>query len=250
MTAPAWLRGRPVAHRGLHSPGVPENSLAAFRAAAEAGYAIELDVQPSAEGEPLAFHDEDLGRLTGTAGPVAALPLAQAATRRLLGTAEPIPALAQVLHTVAGRVPLLIEIKDQDGALGPATGALPAGVARVLAGYEGDVAVMSFSPHAVAAYRAAGGTAAVGLTSCGYARDDWPTVPADRRATLARIVDFDAVGASFVSHDHRDLQNPAVTALRARGVPVLCWTIRSPDEETAARHLADNITFEGYRAAL
>ncbi|MBV0892178.1 phosphodiesterase [Paracoccus sp. Z118] len=243
---PAGLLSRPIAHRGLHSPGVPENSMAAFRAAVRAGYAIELDVQPAADGTPLVFHDYDLQRLTGRAGLIWGLSPDQAAGCRLLGTDETIPTLSQVLDEVAGRVPLLVEIKDTDGGLGPAVGDLPARVADLLAGHEAEVAVMSFNPHAVAAVHAAAPALPVGLTSCDFAADDWPGVPAARRADYARLADFDRVGASFVSHDHRDLGNPAVVALAARGVPVLCWTIRSPEQEAAARRIARNITFEGY----
>ena len=69
-----------------------------------------------------------------------------------------------------------------------------------------------------------------------------------KRSHLAQIADFDAVGASFISHDRNDLENPAVLALKARGVPVLTWTIRSQGQEVEARRTADNITFEDYLA--
>lgn len=245
MLHPDFLT-RPIAHRGLHGPGAPENSAAAFRAAIAAGHGIELDVQPAADGTPLVFHDDTLDRMAGITGPVRGLTTAQAAGVRLAGTDEGIQTLAEVLELVAGRVPLLVEIKDQDGALGPAPADLPRSVARVLNGYAGPVAVMSFNPHMVADFRAAAGGVAAGLTSCAFDRDDWPEVPDARRASLARLDDFDRVGASFVSHDHVDLANPAVTALRARGVPVLCWTIRSAADESAARRGADAITYEGY----
>ena len=246
------LSARPIAHRGLHGAGVhgagvPENSMAAFRAAVAAGYAIEMDTQPAVDGTPLVFHDDHLFRLTGTDGQIAGLSVAGAAALRLLDSDQGIPTLAEVLAEVAGRVPLLIEVKDSDGALGPDVGALPARVADTLSAYAGPVAVMSFNPHSVAAVHAAAPGLTVGLTTCGFAPADWPGVPQDRLAALARIDDFARTGASFVSHDHRDLGRPAVLALKAQGAPVLCWTIRSPQEERAARAVADNITFEGYR---
>ncbi|MBB1491658.1 MULTISPECIES: glycerophosphodiester phosphodiesterase family protein [unclassified Paracoccus (in: a-proteobacteria)] len=248
MLHPDFL-SRPLAHRGLHGPGVPENSMAAFRAAMERGYGIELDVQPAADGTPLVFHDEELFRLTGTDGRVAALSVAEAAARRLLGTDQTISTLAQVLEIVAGRVPVLIEIKDQDGALGPGMGDLPARVAEAVCPHAAKghpVAVMSFNPCAVRALREGDPALTVGLTSCAFPKRSWPGVPQKRRAALARLEDFEEIGATFVSHDHRDLGNPAVGRLAARGVPVLCWTIRSPLEEAAARRVARNITFEGY----
>ena len=226
MLHPDFLT-RPLAHRGLHGPGVPENSMAAFRAAVAQGYGIELDVQPAADGTPLVFHDDDLRRMTGRDGAIATLPPAGAAATRLLDTNETIPFLAAVLDMVAGRAPVLVEIKDQAGDLGPDMGELPLAVAEVVAGYAGPVAVMSFNPQAAAMVAQAAPGVAVGLTSCAFAADDWPDVPPATRERLARLEDFDRVGASFVSHDHTDLSNPAVAALAGRGVPVLCWTIRS-----------------------
>ncbi|HRO15005.1 MAG TPA: glycerophosphodiester phosphodiesterase family protein [Paracoccus sp. (in: a-proteobacteria)] len=248
MTLPPGLLSRPVAHRGLHGRGVPENSRAAFRAACAAGYAIELDVQPAADGTPLVFHDHDLQRMAGRQGMISALTPDQAAALRLRGTDQGTPTLGEVLADVAGRVPVLIEIKDQDGALGPDIGTLPLRVAEIVRDHAGTVAVMSFNPHAVAAVRQAAPEVAVGLTSCHFPANDWPGVPPARRAELARLADFDRVGAMFVSHYHLDLGNPAVAALKARGAPVLAWTIRSPRQEAAARRVADNITFEGYLA--
>lgn len=240
----------PVAHRGLHSPGVPENSLASAQAAIDAGYAIELDIQPDATGAPLVFHDYDLARLTGGQGLIGAQQPDAVAGLRLLGTDQPVPTFAQFLELVAGQVPLLVEIKDPDMGLGPNVGDLPARVADALTGYQGPVAVMSFNPHVIAAFHAAAPDIPVGLTTCAFDPADWQAVPPDRCADLAAIPDFDRVGACFISHDKTDLTNPRVDALKAMGVPILCWTIKSADEETAARRIADNITFEAYHAPL
>lgn len=249
MVLPPAFLTTPIAHRGLHGLGIPENSLAAAQAAIDAGYGIELDIQPARDGTPMVFHDYDLARLTGSQGLVTDFAPDSLAIRRLLGTDHPIPTLRQFLDLVAGRVPLLIEIKDQDGACGPDVGPLSTRVAKVLAGYDGPVAVMSFNPHMIAAFRAAAPDVPVGLTTCAFPEGDWPQVAPARREELAQIRDFDAVGACFISHDKGDLDNPRVDALRAQGVPVLTWTIRSAAEEEAARRVATNITFEGYLAA-
>jgi glycerophosphoryl diester phosphodiesterase len=119
----------------------------------------------------------------------------------LQGTDEPIPTLAEMLREVAGKVPLLIEIKDPTLASGPDVGKLPQRVAEVLAGYQGPVAVMSFNPHVIAAFHKAAPDIAVGLTTCAYEAGEWPMLDDARRAHLAAIADFDAVGASFISHD-------------------------------------------------
>lgn len=240
----------PIAHRGLHGPGRPENSLSAARAAIAAGYGIECDLQRAADGEAMVFHDQDLDRLTGRRGPLAALPAATLAAIPLAGgSGEAIPTLAALLALVAGRVPLLIEVKDQTGHLGDEIGALEARTAALLAGYSGPVALMSFNPHSVAALAQAAPHIPRGLTSCNFPARDWP-LPAARRAGLAALADFDRVGASFVSHDRTDLANPAILARKARGVPILCWTVRSRAQEAAARRVADNITFEGYAPAI
>lgn len=248
---PAFL-ARPLAHRALHdvAAGRPENSPAAIRAAIAAGYGIEIDLQLSADGVAMVFHDYALKRLTGQPGTVQTKTAAQLAAIALTGGSEGIPTFAEVLDLVAGQVPLLVEIKDQDGALGPNTGALEAAAAADLAGYAGPVAVMSFNPHAIAAFGAAAPDVTRGLTTAGFSLKGWPGLAAATRKRLATIPDFDRVGASFISHDWHDLANPRVGELKAQGVPVLCWTIRSPEEETQARERADNVTFERYRAAL
>lgn len=249
MGLPDAFLTKPIAHRGLHGPDGPENSLAAAQAAVDAGYGIELDIQPASDGTALVFHDYDLPRLTGTEGFIAALDPSALSGRLLLGTDQPIPTLRQFLDLVAGRVPLLIEIKDQDMRLGPQIGHLHRQVAEALQGYDGLVAVMSFNPHVVAAFHQLVPDVPVGLTSCAFDEKDWPGVSPETLRHLAGINDFDRCGACFISHDKNDLANPRVDALKAQGVPVLCWTIRSPEEEALARRMADNITFEGYRPA-
>lgn len=249
MTAlpPEFLHA-PIAHRGLHGDGVPENSLAAARAAIEAGYGIEMDIQHTADNVPMVFHDYDLTRLAGEDSYIADLELEDLDDKRLLETDEPIPTLAAMLRLVEGRVPLLIEIKDQDGRLGRNIGELHRHVADQLKSYEGPVAVMSFNPHTVRAFHEIAPDIPVGLTTCNFSKKDWPALDDTTRLNLAEIKLFESSGASFISHDKADLTNARVDALKAQGVPVLCWTIKSPEEETTARRMADNITFEGYMA--
>ena len=253
MTAldPAFLKA-PIAHRAFHdrAAGRPENSLAAVRAAVAAGYGIEIDLQPSADGVAMVFHDDDLDRLTGQAGPVAAKTAAELGRLRLLGTDQPVPTLAQVLAEVAGRVPLLIEVKDQDGALGPKVGALEAAAAAELRRYDGPLAVMSFNPHSVAALAQELPGVARGLTTGSYPPDNWPQVPAAVLQRLRGIPDYDRVGASFISHEARDLARPRVAELKGQGARILCWTVRSAADEARARAIAENVTFELYPARI
>ncbi len=167
----------------------------------------------------------------------------------LLDAAETVPSLAEFLALVAGRAPLLIEIKDQDGALGPGVGPLERRVAALLDGYAGEAALMSFNPHSVAVFAEAAPDRPRGLTTCAFDSADW-SLPDDRRAELAALADAERTGASFVSHDRKDLDNPALARLKREGLPILTWTVRSPAQEAEARRVADNITFEGYLAAL
>jgi glycerophosphoryl diester phosphodiesterase len=244
---PAGFLGAPIAHRGLHdrARGVVENSRAAAEAAIAAGYGIELDVQMSADGEAIVFHDDELLRLTDEPGLIHDYTAAALARVALKDAGETIPTLAEFLDLVAGRAPLLVEIKDQDGALGPNVGPLEARVAEVLARYQGPAALMSFNPHSVAALARLAPDLPRGLTTCAFDEADW-SLPDYRRAELAALTDVAATGSSFVSHHARDLDNPAVAALKARGLPILTWTVRSPGEEQVAREVADNITFESY----
>lgn len=246
----AFLRA-PVAHRGLHdrAQGVVENSRAAVAAAVAGGYGVEIDVQRAACGEAMVFHDDDLPRLTGAPGALRDRTAAELGRTGLIDGGETVPTLAEILALVAGRAALLIEVKDQTRRLGPDVGPLEGRVAELLAGYSGPVAVMSFNPHSVGAMAEAAPGVARGLTSCAFASGEWDA-PLARREALAELSDFDAVGASFISHDHKDLANPAVARVKAGGAPVLTWTIRSPAQEAAARRIADNVTFEGYKAAL
>ena len=246
---PAAFIHVPLAHRALHdlTDQRPENSRAAIDAAIRAGYGIEIDLQLSADGQAMVCHDYDMRRLTGLKGPVQTRTQAELGAIPLTGGDGTIPTFSEVLAVVDGQVPLLVEIKDQDGALGDNVGVLEQATARALDGYAGPVAVMSFNPHAVQALARFAPDVPRGLVTCDFAPEDWPA-PKPVLDRLRDIPDFDRVGASFISHDRNDLTNPAVQALRAQGHPVLSWTIRSPEEEAAARRHAENITFEGYMA--
>ncbi|MBR5445292.1 MAG: glycerophosphodiester phosphodiesterase [Clostridia bacterium] len=132
---------RNYAHRGLHDDRTPENSLAAFEAAAASGYGIELDIQLSRDGEVVVFHDALLERMTGAAGKVCEYTLAELKNLALNGTDQKIPTLREVLDTVDGRVPLLVELKGEstDTAVCPAADS-------ILRDYKGAYLVESFNP--------------------------------------------------------------------------------------------------------
>lgn len=251
MTLPRAFWDVPLAHRALHdvADGRPENSRAAIRAAIGAGYGIEIDLQLSADGAAMVFHDYALNRLTGASGAVRLHKAQELENIALSGADEGIPALPEVVRLVDGQVPLLIEIKDQDGAMGPNVGALEQATAEALAGYEGDVAVMSFNPHSVAKLAELAPQVPRGLVTSAYRPADWP-LPVASCDLLREIPDYDRVGACFISHEVDDLDRPRVHALKSAGAMICCWTVTSAAQGRAARKVADNITFEGYLAAL
>jgi glycerophosphoryl diester phosphodiesterase len=242
----------PIAHRALHdrAAGRVENSSAAIKAAVAAGYGIEIDLQLTRDGVAVVFHDDTLDRLTAETGPVRSRTAAELGGVGLKGGADTIPTLAEVLALIQGRVPLLIEIKDQSLVMGPTDGRLEAATAAALTGYDGDVALMSFNPDAVHHMARLAPHLARGITTSAYDPEDWAPMPQALCTQLRGIPDYDATGSSFISHEAGDLARPRVAELKARGAAVLCWTIRSPQDEAKARVVADNVTFEGYAAPL
>jgi glycerophosphoryl diester phosphodiesterase len=241
----------PFAHRALHdvAQGRPENSRAAISAAINAGYGIEIDVQLSADDQAIVFHDYHLARLTGAQGLVREQTAAQLGQTLLRGADEGIPDLPEILGLIAGTVPLLIELKDQDGAMGRDVGSLERATARALAAYGGEVAVMSFNPHAVAMMQSLCPDVPRGLTTSAYHAQEWG-LPEDVCAALREIPDYERVGANFISHEVTDLARSRVAELKESGAVINCWTVRNAAQETEARRIADRVTFEGYAASL
>jgi glycerophosphoryl diester phosphodiesterase len=248
MILPSEFLETPIAHRALHDAeqGIPENSRSAVRRAVAAGYGIEIDVQLSADGRAMVFHDDTLDRMTHAAGPVARRTARELSDLVLKGSEDHVPTLADILEIVGGRVPLLVEIKDQSGGIGEADDRLERAVAAELEDYAGPVAVMSFNPHVVAHMKALAPDLPRGLTTCGFIPSQWPQIAPEACAALRSISAFGKVGARFVSHDWTDLGSPRIAELKAQGVPILCWTITTPQMEAEARRVADNITFEQY----
>ncbi len=148
------LRGVDYAHRGLWNSNEPseanrpENSLAAFRAAAEKGYGIELDVHRTSDGALVVHHDDSLKRLTGQDIRIARSTLAEVRACRL-PNGEPIPTYDEVLDTVAGRIPMIVELKTEDGN----HVALCQAVHARMKAYDGAWCMESFDPLAVQWFR-------------------------------------------------------------------------------------------------
>lgn len=247
MTAPDWLTARPIAHRGLHdrAAGRPENTLAAARAAVAAGFAIECDVQLSADGEAMVFHDPALGRLTQASEPVSSKSAAELGALTVAGTCERVPILAAFLAAVAGAVPVIVEVKSgYDGDLRLARRA-----AEVASAYDGPVAMKSFDPQIVAGLRdlcperiPRGIVAETAQDDPAYAAMTW----AMRRA-LSNLLHFADTRPDFLSWRVDDLPCAPTYLCRLLGrMPVMAWTVRSEDQRARAAAHADQMVFEGF----
>ncbi|WP_366941053.1 glycerophosphodiester phosphodiesterase family protein [Sphingobium sp.] len=230
---PDFPTDRPFAHRGLHGPGVSENGMAAFNAAIAGGHGIECDVRVSRDGVAFVFHDATLARMAGRDEAVAAL---DAAT--LDGVTLPdggaIPRLSALLARCGGQTPLLVEIK----ADGRQVEALCRAVARDLDTWPGaPVAVMSFNPYAVRWFRRqrVGQVRGLVITQQGKG---W------LRGKIERALALWLAKPDFVACDIRDLPSALSHRARARGLPVLTWTVRSQSDRTRAATHADQIIFE------
>lgn len=230
-----WLGEYSYAHRGLHDAGVPENARSAFERAAIAGCGIELDVQRSADGLPVVFHDETLDRMTAETGALARRSAAQLGAIRLAGTAQTIPTLRQVLADMGGRVPVLIEIKSgRDVRIE----ALCLAVRRVLEGYTGPHAVMSFDPRVAHWYRQHSPHTVRGLS---ITEGEDRALPGKVRRRLALW----HARPDFLCYDVRDLPSRFAAAQRRRGLPVVAWTVVSAEHRERAAAHADADIFEG-----
>ncbi|HZF45730.1 MAG TPA: glycerophosphodiester phosphodiesterase family protein [Sphingomonadaceae bacterium] len=232
----AWLGQHDYAHRGLHGPGVPENSLSAFAGAIARGMGIECDIQRSGDGQAMVFHDWELDRLTGESGPVADRPAVVLGQIPLNGgKGDHIPTLREVLATVAGRAPLLIEIKSKRGYH---VAASCLAVRRELEGYRGAHAVMSFDPRVSRWFAAHSPRTLRGLVMT--EEDDRGIAGWARRHLWLWTAKPD-----FLAYDIRDLPSRFAAAQRGRGLPVTSWTVRTPELRQRAALHADAPIAEG-----
>lgn len=243
-TAAAWLTTRPIAHRGLHDikAGILENTRSAFEQACKKNYPIECDVQLSADGEAMVFHDDTLDRLTGRTGDVGAFSAEELAQIPLHNSTDHIETLGALLAQVQSRVPLLIEIKtrwnDDDR--------LVRRVMTLLADYAGPCAVMSFDPHIVEAVRQHSPDLARGMVADRGHDPEYNALPWPRQHELRTHGWMAATEPDFVSFHFSELPVPAISSFRESGHPVISWTIRSPEQAAEARRFSDQITFEGF----
>ena len=252
LNAPPWLTAQPIAHRGLHdaSRGVIENTLAAVDEAAGRGFSIECDVQASADGEAMVFHDDALDRLTLATGPFASKTAAELKAIRLKASAEAIPTFREFMALVAGRVPIICEIKSAfDGDM-----RLADRVAEIAAGYSGPLAVKSFDPAIIAHFRQAshppgprGAPCPLGVVAeAHYADPSWGGLTAAQKVSFANFLHYSKTQPDFLSYCVDDLPHAVPFLLRTlRATPLMVWTVRTEAQRRIAGEWADQIVFEG-----
>lgn len=233
---PAWLREVPFAHRGLHGGAIAENTLAAFRAAADAGVGVELDVHRSRDGVPVVVHDRDLQRMTGRAGRVGHLDAHALAALRVGGSDEGVPTLAAALQVLVD-VPVMVEVKNATAA---ATLLEPA-VAAVLADHPGAACVASFNPRTLTWFREQAPDLPRVQTSGDLEHPDLPDSVAWSLRTLRWLR---PVRPCAVAHQLSLVDDRAVQSYREAGGTVVTWTVTDADDLARARRWADNVVFE------
>jgi glycerophosphoryl diester phosphodiesterase len=252
VNAPSWLVERPIAHRGLHdsASGVIENTLRAAGAAVSGDFAIECDIQLSADGEAIVFHDETLDRLTDTTGSLAALSAAAIAKLRIKGSDEAPPTFRAFLDLVAGRTPIICELKSSfngDWRIADRAAALAAT-------YDGQLAFKSFDHDLVAYLRLRRphmapprGPCLIGLLAqASYDDPTWAFLSAEQKRDWTDFDHYDLARPDFLSFNVDDLPHKIPFLVKElTGAPIMVWTVRTAEQREAAHKWADQIVFDG-----
>lgn len=243
-----WLTSVPMAHRGLHDvkAGVIENSVSAFGAAIEAGYGIECDIQVTSDGEAMVFHDTRLDRLTEASGRLRERTAKDIAALTLTGSKDRIQSLGELLELVAGRSPLLVEIKKTENN----PGALEAKTKALVETYKGPIAIMSFNPQTVAWFGEEAPNVVRGQLSEGFYKGPNTKRPALQRFAARHLFMNVMSKPHFVGYNIKHLPMLGPSLVRKLGTPMLAWTVKTQEHVDTAKRCADNIIFEGFRPSM
>ena len=231
------------AHRGLHGSGVSENSMTAFRLATEAGYGIELDVRLSSDGELVVFHDDTLDRVTGISGRVDSKSADELSQIHLSGTDDTVPKFSDVLKLIDGRVPLLIEIKEDAMKYDVSTK-----TAEILSDYKGEFIIESFNPLSLANIRKLMPNVLRGQLCMDYMKEEKYRKP--MYFLLKNFILNFKSRPDFIAFCHTDSKCFVFRRLKKLfKVPAFAWTVKSKEEEQKALENGfDSIIFEQYNA--
>lgn len=234
-----WIAMSPIAHRGLHNnEDIPENSIASFKNAIKYKCPIEFDVTCLADGTPVIFHDEKLSRMTGKDGFITNSTKDEISKLNLLGTKEKIPTLAQALDIIAGKVPVLIEIKNFGKV-----GSLEKAIWKVLQNYSGDYAVESFNPYTLEWFKNNAPKVKRGQLASFFKDKE---ITGIRRFSLKRMLLNKKVSEpNFIVYKSEDMPNKYVKKYFGK-IPVIAYTIKNEEEENRILDYCDNIIFDSY----
>jgi glycerophosphoryl diester phosphodiesterase len=241
----SWLTDRPIAHRGLHAGTAIENTESAFAAALKHNYAIECDLQVSADGEAMVFHDDDVDRLLEGKGLVKSHSTKQMKAMAFKSGFDRIQTLGELLEQVSGKASLVIELKthwDFDQTLVRRT-------IEIMQGYKGEFGLMSFDPFIVASLAELAPKIVRGITADRVIDKYYDPLSVERRLAMRNFSHIEQTKPDFVSFDFTQLPYEPVAKLRAAGTPVITWTIESEQNALKALQHCDQITFQGYLPA-
>lgn len=234
----SWIATQPIAHRGLFTDKIPENSISAFKNAVKNKLPIELDVTCLVDGVPVIFHDEKLARMTGKDGFISNCSYADISKLTLLGTKEKIPTLKEALDAIDGKVPVLIEIKNYSKV-----GAVEKSIWKVLQNYKGEYAVESFNPYTLEWFKKNAPKVKRGQLASFFKNKE---IAGIKRFSLKRMLLNKKISEpNFIVYSAEDMPNKYVK--KYYGVmPVLAYTIKNEDEEIRMRDYCDNFIFDSY----
>jgi len=233
----SWLATKPIAHRGLHDINKPENSIPAFKAAVEHGYPIELDVQLCADDVLVVFHDYNIERMTGQNRMMKDVFSSELSSLMLADTDFSIPTLEQVLELVDGKVPLLIEIKNEGKA-----GKLEEIVCKHLKGYKGEFAIESFNPFSILAVKKKCPDFIVGQLSKKFKDKSF-----FKDVILANCWLNIITKPDFVAYRIEDIPNRVIKKAKSKGLLICGWTINNEKDLRKAVRYCDNYIFENIK---
>lgn len=236
----SWIKETPIAHRGLNTKDIPENSLSAFENALKNNYAIELDVQFTKDKEVVVFHDENLKRMTNDTRNIEDVNYDELKNLRLGNTNEIIPTLEEVLELVDSKVAILIEIKDCKDYI-----ELSEKTYEILKGYEGNYAIQSFNPFILEWYKNNASEVVRGQLSGTFTEGSESLNSFEKFALKNMLLNFKSK-PNYIGYDLEGIPKSKLESLRKKGVPIIVWTVKNKEDMEKAYKYSDNITFEKF----
>lgn len=235
--------GKSFAHRGLHGDGIPENSLAAFKRAREAGYGVELDVQYTKDGKIVVFHDKSLKRMCGVDKDLQEFTFEELQEFSLKDSDEKIPLFEDVLRTIVN-IPLVCEIKNHNGNRNDR---LCSETYEYLSTYQGDYCIESFSPFLVQWFKNNHPEVIRGQLSCNMSAEASLSAPA--RFLMTNLLGNMFSRPDFIAYRHQDMSGAGFCLCKNLFHPlIIAWTARGDEEIRSAWTKADSVIFEKYAA--